>query len=117
MGNDFHYAMMNDYQRNEFYQTALQKDVNEESVVLEIGTGSGLLAMLSAQAGAKQVYAIEANRHMCQLAKINMEVNKLKNIRVINKLSTEATHPVDITEKANILISEIIGTLLLGESA
>mmetsp|Transcript_36736 Transcript_36736/g.57707 ORF Transcript_36736/g.57707 Transcript_36736/m.57707 type:complete len:389 (-) Transcript_36736:61-1227(-) len=115
--NDFHYAMMNDFERNVFYQKALEKVVNDKSVVLEIGTGSGLLAMLSSKAGAKQVYAIEANRHMCQLAKINMENNDLKNIKVINKLSTEAQHPADVPEKANILISEIIGTLLLGESA
>lgn len=115
--NDFHYAMMNDVNRNEFYQKALAKYVTAESVVLEIGTGSGLLAMMSAKAGAKHVYAIEANRHMCQLAKINMEVNKLSNITVINKLSTYTKHPADLPQKANLLISEIIGTLLLGESA
>eukprot|EP00008_Paramoeba_atlantica_P003625 CAMPEP_0201487166 /NCGR_PEP_ID=MMETSP0151_2-20130828/11155_1 /ASSEMBLY_ACC=CAM_ASM_000257 /TAXON_ID=200890 /ORGANISM="Paramoeba atlantica, Strain 621/1 / CCAP 1560/9" /LENGTH=382 /DNA_ID=CAMNT_0047872149 /DNA_START=79 /DNA_END=1227 /DNA_ORIENTATION=- len=115
--NDFHYAMMNDLNRNEFYQKALQKEINDNSVVLEIGTGSGLLAMLASKAGAKSVHAIEANRHMCQLAKINMERNKLTNITIINKLSTDVECEQDLPEKANVLLSEIIGTLLLGESA
>mmetsp|Transcript_19506 Transcript_19506/g.54849 ORF Transcript_19506/g.54849 Transcript_19506/m.54849 type:complete len:413 (-) Transcript_19506:1618-2856(-) len=116
--NDFHYAMMNDLDRNEFYRKALEKCVSKgKSVVVEIGTGSGLLAMLASQAGAKQVYAIEASRHMAQLARVNITNNKMDNVEVINKLSTDASTPEDIPEKADILISEIIGTLLLGESA
>ena len=47
--NDFHYAMINDHPRNEFYRECLRRAiVPGESVVLEIGTGSGLLAMLAA---------------------------------------------------------------------
>jgi len=115
--NDFHYAMMNDLDRNEFYKKALEKVVMSDTTVLEIGTGSGLLAMLASKIGANKVYAIEANRHMCQLAKINIQNNKMENITVVNKMSTHAQHPADIPEKATVLLSEIIGTLFLGESA
>lgn len=59
--NDFHYAMMNDHPRNAFYRECLRCGqivlplgscccrraiLPGESVVLEIGTGSGLLAMV-----------------------------------------------------------------------
>ena len=36
------------------------------SVVLEIGTGSGLLAMLAARLGARKVVAIEASKNMAE---------------------------------------------------
>ena len=39
--NDWHYAMMNDHPRNVFYREALRHVVTPESVVLEIGAGSG----------------------------------------------------------------------------
>jgi hypothetical protein len=51
--NDFHFAMMNDHDRNEFYREALEKAVKPTDMVLEIGTGSGLLAMLAAKSGAE----------------------------------------------------------------
>ena len=67
--NDFHYAMINDRPRNEFYRECLRRAiVPGQSIVLEIGTGSGLLAMLAARLGAKKVVAIEASPHMAALA-------------------------------------------------
>ena len=65
--NDFHYAMINDLPRNQFYHDALSMCVTPESIVVEIGTGSGLLAMIACQVGAKHVTAIEANRHLAGL--------------------------------------------------
>ena len=66
--NDFHYAMVNDHPRNDFYRQSLAAVVNSDTHVLEIGTGSGLLAMIAAKQGAKFVTAVEANRHMAALA-------------------------------------------------
>lgn len=39
----FHYDMLHDTERNEAYREALRRVVTPESVVLDIGTGSGLL--------------------------------------------------------------------------
>ncbi|EDQ90850.1 uncharacterized protein MONBRDRAFT_18255 [Monosiga brevicollis MX1] len=116
--NDFHYAMLNDHERNEFYRRALAEQIQPSDIVLEIGTGSGLLAMLAAKAGARHVYAIEANRHMAQLAQHIISVNGLADrITVINALSTEVTVEHLGGQRADALVSEILGTLLLGESA
>lgn len=141
--NDFHYAMINDHPRNEFYRECLRRAiVPGESVVLEIGTGSGLLAMLAAQLGAKKVVAIEASRNMAELARKNIKANGLDGVvTVIERLSSEldadeirlacgrrgAVVEVNGDTKAkaggdersdlpDVLVSELFGTLLLGES-
>ena len=66
--NDWHFAMINDRDRNNFYQCALRSVIDSNSVVLEIGAGSGLLSIMAAKAGAKSVVAIEANRELANLA-------------------------------------------------
>lgn len=49
----WHVPMMNDAPRNTAYFNALQDAVAPETRALEIGTGSGLLAMMTAKLGAK----------------------------------------------------------------
>ena len=51
--------MLNDLERNEFYRRALEVLPGNLSV-LDLGTGSGLLAILAAKLGAKWVVAVEA---------------------------------------------------------
>jgi type III protein arginine methyltransferase len=115
--NDFHYAMMNDHPRNRFYYELLKKHVTPETGVLEIGAGSGLLSMMAAQLGAKWVVAVEGSTEMCRLAQENIKANKLQDkIKVMNMLSTDLT-PKHLPERPHILVSEIFGTMLLGESA
>ena len=67
--NDWHYAMMNDHPRNVFYREALRRVITPESIVLEIGAGSGLLSIIAASLGAKCVVAVEANRHLAAVAR------------------------------------------------
>ncbi|CAG9568884.1 putative arginine N-methyltransferase, type III [Leishmania major strain Friedlin] len=116
--NDFHYAMMNDLPRNEFYYNMLKKHiVPGESGVLEIGAGSGLLSMMAAKLNAKWVVAVEGSSEMASLARSNIATNRLQDkVKVLNMLSTELK-PCDLPEPPSILVSEIFGTLLLGESA
>jgi protein arginine N-methyltransferase 7 len=117
--NDWHYAMMNDLPRNEFYRAALRRVITPDSVVLEIGAGSGLLSIIAASLGAKCVIAIEANRHLAEVARQIVRQNGFEDrIHIINKMST-AVAPDELAHYGTptILLSEILGTLLLGESA
>jgi len=122
--NDWHFAMMNDRGRNRAFQSAIQRAVRSSDSVLEIGTGSGLLAMIAARVLNKgHVYTIEANPDFAMLATKIIKQNHLdKKITVIRKMSTEtnatdlgATEEGGNFQKADVLIAETIGTSILGE--
>lgn len=109
--------MINDLPRNEFYYNLLKTHVTSESGVLEIGAGSGLLSMMAAKLGAKWVVAVEGSADMAALARENVKANGLQDrVTVLTMLSTELTLR-DLPSKPDILVSEIFGTMLLGESA
>jgi hypothetical protein len=55
-----HVAMLDDGVRTSAFLAALRRVVGPEDVVVDIGTGTGILAAGAAQAGARHVYAIEA---------------------------------------------------------
>jgi protein arginine N-methyltransferase 7 len=115
--NDFHYAMMNDSPRNEFYWSLLKQHITPETGVLEIGAGSGLLSMMAAKLGAKWVVAVEGSADMADLARRNVAANGLQDrIKVLCMMSTELELK-HLPSQPDVLVSEIFGTLLLGESA
>lgn len=115
--NDFHYAMMNDTDRNEFYYDMLKQHVTPDTGVLEIGAGSGLLSIMAGKLGAKWVVAVEGSKELSRLAEANIKENNLEDrVKVMNLLSTELL-PEYLPGKPDILVCEIFGTFLLGESA
>jgi tRNA G37 N-methylase Trm5 len=60
--------------------------------VLEIGAGSGLLSIIAASLGAKCVVAIEANRHLADVATEIIKRNGYEGrIHIINRMSTDVT--------------------------
>lgn len=110
--NDWHFAMLNDLHRNQFYWDACESVVKGKQVV-DIGSGSGLLSMIAAKQGASQVLAIEASRDMVHLAQLNLKKNGFNNIRVIHNLSNNVR--LEESEKADVIVSETLGVLMLGE--
>ncbi len=55
----WHFSLVQDHARNAAYDAALRRAVTPTSRVLEIGTGTGLLAMMAARAGAAAVVTCE----------------------------------------------------------
>lgn len=113
---NWHFPMMNDEERNDVYDAALRKVVTPDSIVLDIGSGSGLLAMMAARAGAKHVFTCEANKSLANKAREIVALNGYSDvITVIGKKSTELKIGEDMSERADILVSEILDECLLGE--
>ena len=113
---EWHVPMMNEQNRNQAYFDALKAVINPNSSVFEIGTGSGLLAMMAAKLGAKQVNTCESVPLIAETAQQIIADNQFeKTINVIAKKSTDITVGTDLNEKADILVSEIFSSELLGE--
>ena len=110
---DVHIRMLNDYRRTAAYQAALFETVTPDDVVVDVGTGTGVLAATAALAGAKHVYAIERTPNMPKLARKFFEVNGVADrITILEGSSTE----IELTEKADIMVSEIVGNDPLAEN-
>jgi hypothetical protein len=106
-----HAIMLNDRARTSRFIEAIEGVVRPDDVVLDIGTGSGVLAIAAARAGAGRVYAIEAG-DMARLARATFEANGVADrVTLVQGWSTS----VDLPEHADVLVSEIIGEVPLGE--
>eukprot|EP00808_Paulinella_micropora_P000975 g79681.t1 len=105
--------MLQDTVRTGLYQEAFLniRDKFQGKTVLDVGTGSGILAHFAVQAGAKKVYAVEASG-MSERARALLAANNLSSkITVLHGKAEE----LDLPEKVDIIVSEPMGILLLHE--
>jgi 2-polyprenyl-3-methyl-5-hydroxy-6-metoxy-1,4-benzoquinol methylase len=106
-----HIDMLNDTARTLAYLQAIAEVVKPGDVVVEIGTGTGILATAAARSGARRVYAIEASAIADTAAQVYADNGVADNITLIRGWSTE----VELPERADVVISEVIGDNPLGE--
>lgn len=112
----WHYGILRDDVRNYAYAQALRAHVKPGMIVLEIGAGSGLLAMLAARAGAKHVYACEMEPLLAHVAWENVQRNGLGGrVTILAKHSGDIVMGEDMPQRADLLVSEIVDNALLGE--
>ncbi|MGC5289723.1 50S ribosomal protein L11 methyltransferase [Micromonospora sp. DT231] len=112
----WHFSMMNDAARNAAYADAIASVVGPGKLVLDIGTGSGLLALLSARAGADYVVSCEAEPVVAAVARqIVAENGYEERIAVLAKPSTDLVVGTDLPARADVLVTEIFDCALLGE--
>ncbi|MCP4381299.1 MAG: methyltransferase domain-containing protein [Hyphomicrobiales bacterium] len=101
--------MIADRPRMQAYSQALQRTIRPGSVVIDIGTGTGIVAILACRLGAARVYAIEPSDAI-HVARQIAEANGVdRQIEFIQKLSTDVTLP----ERADVILSDLRGRLPL----
>lgn len=112
----WHYLMLRDEARNRFYENAIAAAVKPGDVVLDIGTGSGLLSMMAVRAGASHVYTCEENPVIAELACQVIAQNGMSDqITVLSAHSTRLEVGRDLPERADVLVTETFSELIAGE--
>lgn len=101
--------MIADRVRVQAYTQALRKAVRPGAVVLEIGTGPGVFAVLACQLGARRVYAVEPDAVIQVAREIAAANDCAERIEFIEDLSTRMTLPV----QADVIVSDLRGVLPL----
>ena len=106
-----HVEMLNDTARTSSFLSAIAEVVQPGQVVVDVGTGTGVLAVAAAQAGARRVYALEASG-ISSVAAAVFQANELADrITLLPEWSTRVTLP----ESVDVIITEMIGHQPLGE--
>jgi protein arginine N-methyltransferase 1 len=100
-------VMIADEVRMGAFVRALGQAVKPDTVVVDIGTGTGIFALLACRFGARRVYAIEPSDAIQVAREIAAANGYADRIEFIQAMSTQVTLP----ERADVMISDIGGVL------
>ena len=103
--------MVSDRPRTNAFAAAIREVVQPGDVVLDVGTGTGILAMFAAKAGARKVYAIDAT-DIAEVATDLVKANGLSDqIQVLHGRAGE----LQLDQKVDLIISEWLGNAAFAE--
>lgn len=111
-GDDFHDLLLGDRLRMRAYQAAIAEAVRPGDVVVDVGTGTGVLARWALEAGAARAYGIERDPALLERATASAAGAPGEFVPVAG-LSFDATLP----EPADLVLSEILGNLVDNEGS
>jgi|ERR1043166_1166260 protein arginine N-methyltransferase 1 len=98
--------ILRDCQRRRAYLDAIREVVRPGDVVLDLGTGSGILAVAAVQAGARHVYAIEPSGISAMARELFVHNGVLDKITLIEGWSQH----LELPERADVLTYDIVGS-------
>jgi type I protein arginine methyltransferase len=105
-----HEKMLADSVRVDTYAKALEKHIRPGDVVVDVGTGTGILSFLAVRARPKIVHAIDHSDSI-EMAEVLARSNGITGIE-LHKIHSRAFDPA---EMADVIIHEQIGDLLFEE--
>lgn len=103
----FYGQMLADGLRMDAYEAALRRTVKPSSVVMDLGSGPGVFALLACKLGARRVYAVEPDNVIGLAREVASANGFADRIEFFEDLSTNITIP----EPASIIISDLRGVL------
>ncbi|HEX6370123.1 MAG TPA: 50S ribosomal protein L11 methyltransferase [Longimicrobium sp.] len=106
-----HGAMLADRVRMDAYTAALERVVRPGCVVLDVGTGTGMMAMIACQLGARKVYAVDPGDAIHLGRAVARAGGLAERIEFIQDVSTR----VELPERADVVVSDLRGVLPMFE--
>ena len=103
----YHHEMLMDKVRVESYMKAILSAVRKGDVVLDLGCGTGILSLFACHAGAKRVYAVEAEPVIEVARRIIDDNGYSDRVFFMNAWSTY----IDLPEKVDVILTETVGNL------
>jgi predicted RNA methylase len=106
-----HSDMIYDEHRVHAYRRAIERTVKPGDVVVDVGTGTGILSFLCLQAGAARVHAIDRSP-VIRWAQRLAETNGMADRITFHECDSREA---EIGERADVIISELIGHMAFEE--
>lgn len=91
---------------------ALEKYVEKDTIVVDVGTGSGVLSIGAAMLGAKRVQALDLDEVAVTAAKENVELNHVSHLVEVKQGNLLET----ITEKPDVIVANILADIIMSFS-
>lgn len=86
----------------------IENTVSENTEILDIGTGSGILSIASALYGAKKITAIDIDELAVKIAKENVMINQLEDVIEVR----QGDLLKDVSGKYDVIIANIVADII-----
>ncbi|MBN2465116.1 50S ribosomal protein L11 methyltransferase [candidate division WOR-3 bacterium] len=107
----YHFNLLSDCRRTDAFRRAIAACVRQGDTVIDLGCGTGVLAMFAADAGAT-VIAVEADPMVAEAAEYFVRSNGYASrVRVVEADSRQLEDGID----ADVIICEMLDTALIAE--
>lgn len=109
---EYHRSLIADRVRNAAFERALAAVIKPgETVVADIGAGTGLLGLMAAKLGAREVYLYEVEEVASVAAKV-LKANRVRNCHLMPCHSMEMQDP----PRVDVVVSETLGNYAFEEN-
>ena len=107
----YHASLLADADRVDRFREAIHEVVRPGDVVVDIGSGTGLLAYFACQAGAERVFAIEEG----PIVNVASEVALVNGFADRVEFFNDRSYRVELPEPADVLVTETLWNFGAGE--
>ena len=86
---------------------AAQLEIREGEVAIDVGCGSGILAIIAAKLGARHVYAVDKTPDVVDIGRANAEAHQVSDR--VSFFRGDLFEPLDESVKADVIIGDVSG--------